>query len=188
MNLAEELFVCGIDEQGHPPSIPATLGAGVAAELVLAGRIQLDDQGLKLFSQSPTGDLVLDKVLPELHQEFVAKMTPAAILLSLGMEVSPIVRQRVVDEGAVVTEKPRRRWLGLPGRELYRVTPQIGEPVRERLQKALAGEPVDERTRVLGAIAQALGMAPEARPVMAPASVAGVMAACRAVEQIHGVS
>ena len=116
MNLAVELFVCGIDDDGHPPSIPATLGAGVVAELVLAGRVQLDEQGLKLFDQTPTGDPVLDRVLAQLHEDFVAKMTPAAVLLSLGMEVSPLVRQQVVDEGAAVTEKPRRRWLGLPGR------------------------------------------------------------------------
>jgi hypothetical protein len=185
MTLAEELFVCGINDEGHPPSIPATLGAGIVAELVLAGKIQLDDHGLKLFDQTPTGDPVLDKVLSQLHQDFVAKMTPAAILLSLGMEVTPIVRQRVVDEGAVVTEKPRRRWLGLPGRELYRVTPRIGEPVRERLRAALAGESVDERTAALAAIAQARGMAPDATPVEPPAALAGVIGACRAVEQIQ---
>lgn len=185
MNLAEELFVCGIDEQGHPPSIPATLGAGAAAELVLAGRIQLDDQGLKLFDQTPTHDPVLDAVLPELHKEFVAQMNAPAVLLMFGMEVTQIVRERVVDEGAVVTERPRRRWFGLPGPELYRVTPNIGEPVRERLRAALAGERVDERTAVLAAIAQARGVAPGDAALRAPAAVAGVVAACEAVERIQ---
>lgn len=184
MNLAEELFVCGIDDEGHPPSIPATLGAGVAAELVLAGRIQFG-HGLTLLDETPTHDPVLDAVLPELHKEFVAKMNAPAVLLMFGMEVTQIVRERVVDEGAVVTERPRRRWFGLPGPELYRVTPNIGEPVRERLRTALAGERVDERTAVLAAIAEARGVAPGDAAIRAPAAVAGIVAACEAVERIQ---
>jgi hypothetical protein len=172
LNLAEELFVCGIDEKGNAPSMPAALGAGVAAELVLAGRIELDGQGVTLLDDSATGDPLLDGALPHLNEPFVAEMQPAAVLLMLGMEATPFVRQSVVDKGAVTAEKAKRRWLGLPSADLYRVM-TLGQESRERLRAVLAGHTSpDERTAIVAAITFGSN-------VEVPASVRDLIAACK---------
>lgn len=144
MNLAEELFVCGIDEKGNPTATPATLGAGVAAELILAKRARLDENGLTLLDDAPTGDPLLDRALRQLAEPYVATMTPDDVVLMLGIDAAPLVRQSVVEEGAVTTEKSKRRWLGLPKPDLYRLTP-VGEEARHRL----AG---DERAAALAQV------------------------------------
>jgi hypothetical protein len=181
MNLAEELLLCGIDDKGDSsaPDLVAGMGGAVAAELVAAGRMRLDDR-LVVLGQNPTGDPILDEVLGELHQPFVAKMTPAALMLSLGLQVTPQVRQRLVDYGAVVTEHPRRRWLGLPGRARYRVTP-IGEEPRARLRAAALGVTApDPRTAMLAALAGVCGLAKIEAQFVLPPGVAAVVDATEA--------
>jgi hypothetical protein len=178
MNLAEELFLCGIDEAGDSsrPELVPGVGGAVLAELVLARRVALEEDRLVLLDQAPMGDPILDDVLENLHQPFVAKMTPTALVLSVGMQAMPKVRQSVVEKGAVTAERARRRWLGLPKRDLLRLTP-AGEEPRARLREGNGED-------ALVALAGACGLVEAPAP---PAVMARIVEAIEAVDDVQSV-
>lgn len=154
MNLAVALRTCAIDENGRVADAAYASGVGgaLAAELVLAGRIRLEEEGVFLLDRTPIGDDLLDPVLADFDEEGFARTRATWFISALGQASFARVHERMVEEGLVTVVKgeKRRFWVDKP--DWSRIEPP-GEQVRLRLQSILRGqaEP-DARERVLAGL------------------------------------
>jgi Golgi phosphoprotein 3 (GPP34) len=169
-NLAEDLQLCAIPESGviTSPKVPTGIGGAIAAELVLAERTRLEEDGVVLLDSTPTGDELLDSALSGLDDPRASHTRATWFIVNLGVQLSPKVHERVVAHGLVTLEKGdrRRQWFDKP--DWYRLTP-AGEEPRRRLRALLLGErEPDARDAVLAGLAWAcdlvkIHVAPEQR-------------------------
>jgi Golgi phosphoprotein 3 (GPP34) len=161
VNLAEELKLCSIDEHGHAFStkIVAGLGGALAAELILAGRISIDEGSIALRDPTPTGDGLVDAALDGLGQHGDEAPSPASWISRVGVTASPRVHEGLVQKGLVTVERGGRSWLLVVRRsDRYRITP-AGEDPRHRLRAVLTGETdPDARTASLAGLVSVCGV------------------------------
>jgi hypothetical protein len=161
VNLAEELKLCSIDEHGHAFStkVVAGLGGAVAAELMLAGRISIDDRSVAVCDPSRTGDGLVDAALAGLGRYGDEAPPPASWINRVGVAASQRVHDGLVQKGLVTVERGGRGWLLVVRKsDRYRITP-AGEEPRRRLRAVLAGETgPDARTAVLAGLVSVCGV------------------------------
>ena len=160
MNLAEELLLCSIGDDGYITSshkIAAVVGGGLVAELALAGRVRIEDDRLVPADPTPVGDSLLDELITAIQDPNTAKLPAATMIPIFGKQAFPRVNESVVGAGAVRMEQGARSWIGVRKPETYRVTP-VGQEPRTRARDALTGaHPVDPRTTTLAALVVASG-------------------------------
>jgi hypothetical protein len=141
MLLAEELLLCAIPPDGVvvSPKVVAGIGGAIAAELVLGGRIALEEEGVQLVDRTPTGDEILDDVLKGLEDPDVTETRATWFVSGAGQVASPKLHARIVADGLVVKHKgdARRFWVDKP--DWYEITP-AGEEPRRRLTALLLGQ------------------------------------------------
>jgi hypothetical protein len=152
VNLAVQLYVCAIRPDAHtmPPKLPAGLGGALAAELVLAGRIGIDEDTVTVNDATPIGDELADAALAGLQQSGGDKVDPARWIGLTGVQVTPRVHDRVIAEGLATQVQGGRSWMVVVRKpDRSELTP-AGEEVRRRLRSVLLGdEAPDARTAVL---------------------------------------
>jgi hypothetical protein len=112
VNLAVQLYVCSIRPDAHtmPPKLPAGLGGALAAELVLADRIRIDEDTVTVTDATPTGDELVDAVLESLPESGGQKIDPARWIGLTGVQVTPRVHDRVIAEGLATQVQEGRSW------------------------------------------------------------------------------
>jgi hypothetical protein len=160
MNLAEELLLCSIGDDGYIASshkIAAVVGGGLVAELSLAGRVRIEDDKLVPGDPAPVGDPLLDELITAIQDPNSSKLPASTMIAIFGKQAFPRVSAAVADAGAVQMEQGARSWIGVRKPETYRLTP-VGEEPRTRARDALTGtQPVDPRTTTLAALVVASG-------------------------------
>jgi golgi phosphoprotein 3 len=158
VNLAVQLYACAIRPDAHtmPPKLPAGLGGALAAELVLAGRIRIDDDTVTVTDATPTGDELVDAVLAGLRQSGGDTVDPARWIGLTGVQVTPRVHDRVIAEGLATQVQGGRSWMAVVRKpDRSELTP-AGEEHQRRLRAVLVGdEAPDARTAVLAGLAAA---------------------------------
>lgn len=150
MNLAEQLWLCGVPGDGVPVSnkLGTGVGGAIAAELVLAGKVRIEENAIFLLDSKPTGDPLLDEVLPGLEDRRAQQTKAISFVGHLG-RLTPKVIARLEGSGAVVRHKgdKRRFWVDKP--DWFELT-DAGEQPRRRLRSLLLGEQApDGRDAVL---------------------------------------
>lgn len=147
MALNDELFACAIT--GKPGPIGGadflnSLAASILVELVLAGRIEIADDGeVSVLDATPTGDPIADEVLADLpaaldaHERAGRGRRLAAIAPGLVKSAYGRTYDRVVAEGIV--EVVNDKLLGMISRERLELTP-AGQEIRSRVAAVLLGE------------------------------------------------
>jgi hypothetical protein len=146
-NLAEDLKLCAICHGGFSlsPRVVPGLGGALAAELVLAERIEVDADVVSVLDDSPTGDQLVDDVLAGLIDRGEATR-PSTWIAGVGVGASPYVHASLVAKRLVEgAAKPRLT--------------ASGERPPRRLEAVLTGarEP-DARTAVLAGLVSVCGL------------------------------
>ena len=156
MTLAEELVLCAIDANGMPaPKVVHGVGGAIAAELVLAGRIRLEDESVTLLDRQPTGDELLDPVIEGAADPNAASTRATWFVTNVGRVQWPKIRERVIASGLVTVQAGKKRKLWMDGPETLHPTP-AGEEPRARLRALLLGQAQpDPRGAVLAGLAAA---------------------------------
>lgn len=157
MTLAEAFFLCAIPPDGIVTSskVPPGVGGAIVAELALAGRIRVEEEGVFALDPAPTGDDLLDPVI-EGAKDPNAQSTRATWFVSnVGRVQMPKVHARVIAAGLATLEKGEKRRLLGSKPDWLKPTP-AGEEPRARLRAVLLGErEPDERDAVLAGLAAA---------------------------------
>lgn len=162
-NLAERLLMLAYKDDGTPEGDADAVDYGLAGaalmDLMLAGRVGVDDGRVVVGDATPTGDPVLDEVLatiaaaeePQPPQEWVRRF--------------PHLRERLLDRlverGVLRRERdkvllvfPRTRYPASTGAE-----PAVETETRQQLQSAVDGPgPVEPRIAALCALVRAAGL------------------------------
>lgn len=153
LSLVEELALLAIREDTGRPRVGWSqlqygFAGAILAELAVTGRIGLDDKRLHLLSPAPTGHPLVDQVLQRFTEESKPHRPgwwiPKIGKYKLRMEVFGLLvaRRLVTDESDKV--------LGIfPMLRLQETDPALEAQVKRRIQQALDGGPVDDRTGAL---------------------------------------
>ncbi|MEE1788545.1 GPP34 family phosphoprotein [Streptomyces sp. SP17BM10] len=167
VTIGEELMLLSLDDESGVAKEAASAGwavaGGILADLVLAGRVTVDDGLLAVADRTPTGDPLLDGRLDRLAEwadhkaagkavgkakasEWLTKDRPTAVRDAV---------QRLCERGLVTEE--RHRALGIfPVRRYPEADPTVERELRGRLAAAvLRGEDPDTRTATLIALVHA---------------------------------
>jgi hypothetical protein len=160
VNLAEELFLCGIPEGGvmTSPKMVQGIGGAIVAELVLTGKIKVNEVGIDVLDPEPPGDPLLDDLFPQLEAPEAREARPEWFIPAVGKDRLPKVRERLIETGAVTVEKGEKRklWMAKPDRL---VPTPAGEEPRARVRAVLRGEAeATDREAALVGLVSACGL------------------------------
>jgi Golgi phosphoprotein 3 (GPP34) len=151
--LSDEFFLIGHDEFTGKPAINSELiacglAAALLAELMMAGRLGMNDGRVTLLDKAPVGEAVSDQVL-ELVGQQRKEHTVRTWTEHLGEPAYELVARRLVDEG-VIRREQGRRMLGrgadrFPPVDLYQAARarlwlrhMITHPLEMDLQRAIS--------------------------------------------------
>lgn len=164
--IVEDLLLLLLDDRSGAPrgeaNLHYTLGGAVLMELALLGRVEIDTrQRVHTVGREPLGDSLLDRAAQQ-----VARRTRHVhtVLVDIGLELAPRVRDRLVERGLLRRE--RAKVLGFipvtrtPAQNLpYEAA--LLERVRSVLEDGAAPDP---RTAALAALLSAGGTLSDLRP------------------------
>ncbi|MEU8515392.1 GPP34 family phosphoprotein [Kitasatospora sp. NPDC048722] len=179
VTIGEELMLLSLDDESGVAKEAASAGwavaGGILADLVLAGRVTVDDGRLAVADRTPTGDPLLDGRLDRLAEWADRKADEKAAGKAAGKAADRVAGQakasdwltrdrptavrdavqRLCERGLVTEE--RHRAFGLfPVRRYPEADPTVERELRERLAAAvLRGEDPDARTATLIALIHA---------------------------------
>ena len=157
MTLAERFFVCAIPADGIvvSPKVPTGVGGAIVAELALAGRIRVEEEGVHALDTTPTGDELLDPVIAGAQDPSSQSTRASWFVANVGRAQLPKVHARVVESGLATLEKGEKRRLIGTKPDWLKPT-AAGEEERRRMRAVLLGdaEP-DEREALLAGLAAA---------------------------------
>lgn len=171
--IVEDLFLLLLDDRSGAPKGEAnlhyTLGGAVLMELALLGRVELDpNQRVHAVAGEPIGDSLLDRAVKQVAKRLRRVHT---VLLEVGLELEPQVRDRLVERGLLRRE--RSKVLGFipvtrtPAQNLpYEAA--LLERVRAVLEDGVIPDP---RTAALTAVLSASGTLPEFHPAIRRSAV-----------------
>ncbi|GAA2224723.1 hypothetical protein GCM10010413_18550 [Promicromonospora sukumoe] len=165
--IVEDLLLLLLDDRTGTvrgeANVHYTLGGAVLIELALLGRVELDGKRVHAVAGEPLGDSLLDAAAAQVAKRPKHVHT---VLLDLGLDLEPQVRDRLVDRGLLRRE--RSKVLGLipvtrtPAQDLpYEAA--LLERVRAVLED---GVPPDPRTAALTAVLSAGGTLRELHPAI----------------------
>jgi hypothetical protein len=161
VNLAEELKLCAIARHGYSssPRLLPGLGGALAAELVLAERIEIDRDSIAVLDATPTGDRLVDDLLAGIGDEAGEPVHQSVWIAGVGVCASPHVHHSLIAKGLVSIDADGPSWRYLVRRpEHYRISEAGFEPSR-RVEALLTGErEADARSVVLAGLASACGL------------------------------
>ena len=150
VNLAEELKLCSIGDDGLSPSprTVAGLGGALAAELALAGRVRIDGGDALTRGRFGADRRRRRPVLQQQHRGRGTRSTATANwaaslstwINQVGVRASPRVHQALVDGGLVTIEQGERSWMVVVRKPDRYVITEAGEEPRARLRAVLLGE------------------------------------------------
>ncbi len=161
--LAEELLLLAYDDETGRSSVSHIgldlgMAAAVLVDLVLRGRVEVDEQLLVATDPAPTGDAVADDVLARIAAE------PPRTVASWLQRLRHGLRQRVLAELCARGVIRHQDETALEHIHLHRyptVDPSVERDTRARLAGALVGPTVpDERTAALATLVAAVRMEP----------------------------
>ena len=158
LTFKEELFLLlhysaqkGAIVELHPNTSALIVAGGILVELLLVGRLRLDEQSLVVTDASAAGDEVLDAALTSLapaqpreptNPEWVA---PIAQKLPAGHYLF----ERLLDKGILHREEKRARF-GLSRSVIYPLAPGVAQQLIEREMNVMVrGEKPDPHTAAL---------------------------------------
>jgi hypothetical protein len=157
LTLPEAAFVLAHSPFGRRDPVWSTVeplvGAAVLAELYLAERIELDQDGVSVLvrSSTPTGDPLLDGVLARMADS--GAHSPVEWLAEFAPTVTADVVERLRDREVCAPDEPRGvRWLG------FDMENDMRRPTREALAAALHDGDEHDRVVVLGVLLAGAGM------------------------------
>lgn len=160
--LADALLLLAYDDDTGKATVGSQqldfgLAGAVLAELVLAGRIGLDEAKVQVVSRAPTGDAVCDRVLTVIADDRKARK-PADLVPRLARGLRDILLSRLVAQGAV--RESQEKVLGFIPVTRYPAVDRRPEiDLRERLRTVVVdGAPPDPRTAALCTLVLAIGM------------------------------
>ena len=166
MLTAEKLYLLLTDDNEQPEAVVASAGTAmngaVITDLVLAGRLQVEDEGMiRLAGAGPCADPVLAPALQKLEKKNGQHL--GAALRTPGLCRPRLLSAALAQKGAV--EHGRRRLLGL-GREHVRVVNDgFGRQIGSDLHRTLTGRRRPERSDpAMLALLQSSGRLPEVLP------------------------
>jgi Golgi phosphoprotein 3 (GPP34) len=161
VNLAEELNLCALDDDGQPAQshkLPYGFGAALLAELVLAGRVRINET-VAVESGDPTGDALVDEVLAGLQDPAVQQLAAPQLMGNIGKNSGPRIWNGIVEGGLATVEQGERSWMYVVRKPDRLVPTAAGEEVRARARGALQGETApDPRTAALVGLVEVCGL------------------------------
>lgn len=170
--LPEELLLLAHDPEGRVVcrvhALRLGIAGAVAAELVLAGRVEVRDGKIVASGAPETGDSFLDAALARVAGRRKGHKLQRWVRDTAGVKTSAgrtdeVWRHRLVARGALREE--RTRALGLIAQRRHLVGPDDRtSPARERVSAVGHGTADDERARLLAALVGATGLARNALP------------------------
>ena len=157
MTIAEAFSLSAIPPDGIVTSskVPPGIGGAIVAELVLGGRIRVEEDGVSALDPTPTGDDLLDPVIEGAKDPNAQSTRASWFVANVGKVQTPKVHERVIAAGLATLEKGEKRRLFGSRPDWLKPTP-AGEEPRRRLRAVLLGEcEPDERDAVLAGLAAA---------------------------------
>jgi hypothetical protein len=161
VNLAEELKLCAIARHGFSssPRLVPSLGGALAAELVLAERIQIVGDSASVLDDRPTGDELVDDLLAGIAEAASAPVHLSVWIAGVGVGASPHVHHSLIAKGLVSTDEDGPSWRYLVRRPEHYVISEAGFEPSRRVQAVVTGErEADSRTAVLAGLASVCGL------------------------------
>jgi Golgi phosphoprotein 3 (GPP34) len=167
-NRAEELKLCAIARHGYSssPRLVPGLGGALAAELVLAERIEIDGDSIAVLDATPTGDELVDDLLAGIDDEPPGAVHLPVWIAGVGVGASPHIHDSLIHKGLVGIDADGPSWQYLVRRpEHYRISDAGLEPSR-RVEALLTGQrEADPRGAVLAGLAWVCGLVDGLVPV-----------------------
>ena len=157
LNLAEEIYLLALDDrQGFTKPLPTSaldyaLAAALLMELALADRIDTDLTTLRVTSNAPTGDPLLDDPLRELQQKPEPQSTAFWLdrLADRSGRIEERVLARLIEKGILKQENRRILWV-FDVRRYPLIDDREIKEVRTRLRELILGDGIpDPRDVVL---------------------------------------
>ncbi|MYY04761.1 GPP34 family phosphoprotein [Streptomyces sp. ATexAB-D23] len=166
--LPEELLLLAYDPvEGRalcrPHLLRLGLAGALAAELVLAGRVAVDNDRIIALGAPPVGDALLDAALTGLAKRRKGQKLPrwirdTAAVKTIDGRSDEVWRHRLIARGALHEE--RSRALGIVAQRRHPAGPDDRtSPARERVTAVVNGASGDGRDQLLAAFAGATGLA-----------------------------
>lgn len=171
LTLPEELLLLGLrDEEGTVASgaslhLRYGLQGAIFSELVLRGRLGVDDKGkVVVRDETPTGDEVLDETLaavvkrgkPRSLKDWITSTAKTG-----GKGAQARLARRLVERGVLREEEGRFLWV-FPTQHFPSIDPGPESDVRDRVYKAVIyGGTPDERTLILLSLIKASNLIKE---------------------------
>ncbi len=158
MNLAEEFALLAYRDEGTSQIDGTRLDNGLAGalllDLVLAGRIDVENKKVTVHDSTPLGDPLADRTLARIYGE-PKERKPGHWVAKLAKDARSRTMDRLVEREVVRRERdkvllvfPRTRYPATHG-----VEPPVETEVRQRLRAAVAGDgETDARTAALCAL------------------------------------
>ena len=159
-NLAEELKLCAIARHGYSssPQLVPGLGGALAAELVLAERIEVEGDSVAVLDDTPTGDQLVDDLLAGIPDEASGSVHLSVWIAGVGVGASPPVPHSLIAKGLGSADEDGPSWRYLVRRPEHYVISEAGLEPSQRLEAVLTGErEADARTAVLAGLASVCG-------------------------------
>ncbi|MET7426679.1 GPP34 family phosphoprotein [Dactylosporangium sp. NPDC005555] len=168
--LADDFLLLALDDQGTnlvgDPALDYGLAGAVLLDLVLAGRLRLDDDRVVVVDAAPTGDPIADAALGRIAEAGKPRK-PDAWIQPLTGKLRARLLDRQVEAGVLRREEdrvlwvfPRTRYASATGAE-----PAAETAVRRDLTEAVDGNgAVPARTAALLGLVQAVGFAEKVFP------------------------
>jgi hypothetical protein len=160
VNLAEELKLCAIARHGYSssPRLVPGLGGALAAELVLAERIEIDDS-ISVLDATPTGDDLVDELLAGIDDDAGGPLHLSVWIAGVGVGASPHVHHSLIAKGLVSIDADGPSWQSLVRRPEHYLISEAGLEPGRRVQALLTGErEPDARGAVLAGLASVCGL------------------------------
>lgn len=151
LNLAEEVFLLALDDQRGVikpsllPVLDCALAGALLMELALCGRIDTDATELRVTSDAPTGDALLDEALCELQRQ--PDPQPIAYWVGRFTETARHLQEqalsRLLAKGVLKQEDRRLLWV-FAVRRYPVVDDREVKEVRTRLRDLVLGDDLPE--------------------------------------------
>ncbi|HWS33873.1 MAG TPA: GPP34 family phosphoprotein [Actinoplanes sp.] len=178
LNLAAQLLLIGLDEQGEPHPAAAALDYGLAGaaliDLARLGRVAVAAGSVTVTGRAPTGDPTLDHALRALPDDGLGN-EEAINRLREGLRQATV--EPLVAGGVLRREKHRLLWV-IPD-ERFPAAGGVQAALRDRLAGALDGEAVlDTSTAALLSLVRSTGLEEAAFPGRPKPAVRARIEAC----------